>query len=828
METVHILLHAARRLRHAPLFAVMSVLTLAIGIGASALMLSVVSTILMKPLPYGDPDRIEMLWGSYPDANPGVPEQPTHGAVFSIIRDHTKAFESIAAFRGVSLNLGESTAPERLDGVAATGEFFQALGVTAAMGRFFERANETPGDDHVVVLSDALWRRRFGADTRILGRVLTLNGEPYTVIGVARAGFAFPRGSEMPGAFQFAAMPELWVPLKPPSEGIADLAIVGRLRAGTTHLAARQDMDRVMAVVERSIPVVKNSRPRELLVPLRQQIVGDVTQMLMSLMGGVALVLVIACVNTAQLLLARLQTMRREVAMRAALGATRLRLAGEVIAEVVLLVAAGGAAGIALGSAGIDLLRAYGSARLPRAAEFAFDARFAGAALGVIVIAAIAVSIVPFLFGGRADLMAALRSGGRGAGTRGISAKARRALIVSELAGSLVLVASAGLLVRSLSQQMSAKLGFDAVHGATFEVSLPPIRYPERPYLTGMEHAAAVRFLGAALDNIRALPGVSAAGIGKPLPLSGEQQASVFTPDGQLPSLPTGALSPIAQFTVASPGMIRALGATMLVGRDFSEDDRSDGVPVVIVNESMAAWLWPGKDAVGRRIHVGGPQDPRPWPWMTVIGVVGNMKRYALTETPRPEMIVPYTQNPYLTFGTMQFVVRSNLQTSALMPAIQRAIAEADPTIPIAHARTIDALVATSASNARFVTRFMESFGVVALLLTIVGVYGVIAYSVQQRRQEFAVRRALGAGTHEILRLVLGEGLNLAAVGVAVGLSLTVAAGLGLRHLLFGVAPFDPATMLASIVVIAAVALAASLVPALAAARVEPRAALEE
>ena len=827
-NTVHILLHAARRLRHAPLFAVMSVLTLAIGIGASALMLSVVSTILLKPLPYGDPDRIEMLWGSYPDANLGVPEQPTHGAVFSIIRDNTKAFESIAAFRGASLNLGESTAPERLDGVAATGEFFQALGVTAAMGRFFERANETPGDDHVVVLSDALWRRRFGADMSIIGRVLTLNGELYTVIGVARAGFAFPRGSEMPGDFQFAAMPELWVPLKPPSEGIADLAIVGRLRAGTTHFAARQDMDRVMAVVERSIPVVKNSHPRALLVPLRRQVVGDVTQMLMSLIGGVALVLLIACVNTAQLLLARLQIRRREVAMRAALGATRLRLAGEVMAEVVLLVAAGGAAGIAAGSAGIGLLRAYGAGQLPRAAELAFDARFAAAALGVMVIAAIAVSILPLLFGGGADLMTTLRSGGRGTGTRGISGKARRALIVSELAGSLVLVASAGLLVRSLSQQMSAKLGFDAVHGATFEVSLPPIRYPERAFNTGMEHAAAVRFLGAALDNIRALPGVSAAGIGKPLPLSGEQQASVFTPEGELPSLPPDALSPIAQFTVASQGMIRALGATMLVGRDFSEADRTDGLPVVIVNESMAAWLWPGKNAVGRRLHVGGPHDRRPFPWMTVIGVVGNMKRYALTEAPRPEMIVPYTQNPYLTFGTMQFVVRSNLQTSALMPSIQRAIAAADPTIPIAHARTIDDLVATSASNARFVTRFMESFGMVALLLTIVGVYGVIAYSVQQRRQEFAVRRALGAGTHEILQLVLAEGLKLAAVGIAVGLSLTVAAGLGLRHLLFGVSPFDLVTVLASIVVIAGVSLAASLIPAVAAARVEPRAALEE
>jgi predicted permease len=832
LATVHLLLHAARRLRNAPLFSVMSVLTLAIGIGASALMLSVVSTILLKPLPYGEPERIEMVWGSYPDANLGVPEQPTHGAVFSIIRDNIEAFESIAAFRGASLNLGDSTAPERLDGVAATGEFFRALGVTPARGRFFERANESPGEDHVVVLSDALWRRRFGAETSIIGRVLTLNGEPYTVIGVARAGFAFPRGSEMPGDFQFAATPELWVPLKPPQEGIADLAIVGRLKAGITHLAARQDMDRVMAVVERSIPVVKNSKPRALLVPLRKQVVGDVTEMLLSLIGGVALVLLIACVNTAQLLLARLQARRREVAMRAALGATRLRLAGEVMAEIALLVAAGGAAGIALGSVGIDLLRAYGTAQLPRAAELAFDARFAAAALGVVVIAAVAVSLVPLVLGsgagGGADLMTTLRSGGPGAGASGISGKARRALIVSELAGSLVLVASAGLLVRSLSQQMNAKLGFDAVHGATFEVSLPPIRYPERAFDTGMEHPAAVQFLGAALDNIRALPGVSAAGIGKPLPLSGEQQASVFTPEGELPSLPPEAFSPIAQFTVASQGMIRALGATMLAGRDFSDADRAEGVPVVIVNESMAAWLWPGKNAVGRRLHVGGPRDRRPFPWMTVIGVMGNMKRYALTETPRPEMIVPYTQNPYLTFGTMQFVVRSNLQTAALMPEIQRAIAAADPSIPIAHPRTIDDLVATSAANARFVTRFMESFGLVALLLTIVGVYGVIAYSVQQRRQEFAVRRALGATTREILRLVLAEGLALAAVGVAIGLSLTVAAGLSLRHLLFGVSPFDLVTLLASMVVIAGLALAASLVPAVAAARVEPRAALEE
>jgi predicted permease len=456
-----------------------------------------------------------------------------------------------------------------------------------------------------------------------------------------------------------------------------------------------------------------------------------------------------------------------------------------------------------------------------------FDTQSAFAALGAIALAAIMVSIVPMRLGSRVQLMDTLRSGGRGAGLRGISIKARRVLVVGELAGSLVLVTSAGLLVRSLSHQLNAKLGFDAVHGVTFEVSLPPISYPERPFATGMEHAAAVRFLSAALDNIRALPGVTAAGIGKPLPLSGAQQASVFTPEGEMPALRLGAISPIAQFSVASADMIRALGTSIIAGREFSTDGTASPA-VVIVNESMARWLWPGKNAIGKRIHVGTREDPRRWPWMTVIGVVANMKRYTLTETPRPEMIVPYTQNPYLTFGTMQFVIRSNLETSALLTQVQRAVAAADPTIPVAHVRTIDDLVATSASNARFATRFMAAFGVVALLLTIVGVYGVIGYSVQQRRQEFGVRRALGAGPREILQLILRECLGLTGVGIALGFALTAVAGLGMRPLLFDVSPFDPITLMGSIVVIAAATIAASLIPAASAARVEPRAALED
>jgi predicted permease len=819
--------HAARQIRRTPLVSGASMLTLAIGIGACALMMSVVSTVLLKPLPYGDPDRLVMSWGWYPNANLGFPEQPTHGAVFTIMRDNTQALATLAAFRAASFNLGDDVNPERLDGIEATGEFFATLGVPTQIGHFFARDNETPGSDRVVVLSDGIWRRRFGADPNVLGRTLTLNAEPYIVIGVARPGFAFPRGSEMPGNFQFASTPDLWVPLKPPTGGVADLAIVGRLRPGISVPAARDDMDRVMAVVQRTIPVVKNSRPGELLIPLRQQVVGDVQGMLASLLVAVLLVLVIASVNTAQLVVAQLHGRRRDLAIRAALGSSTLRLAGEVLAEVALLVAAGGAAGVAAGIAGLRILRAFGTAHLPRAAELTFDARSALAALGVIALAAILVGVIPMLVDRRRPLIELLR--GRGVARGGPHLRVRRALIIGELAASLVLVTCAGLLVRSLLLQLAAKRGFDAVHGVTFEVSLPPGRYPERPFATGIDHTAALRFFDAALDNLRALPGVSAAGIGKPLPLSGAQQATVFTPEGELPALSPGTLSPIAQYTVASPRMLRALGTTVLAGRDFSAADRADGLPVVIVNEAMAGWIWPGRSALGRRIRLGRPEEhARVWPWMTVVGVVSNIKRYALTETPRPEMIVPYTQNPYVTFGTMQFVVRSSLETSAAIRAIQRAIASADPTIPIARVRTIDDLVASSTSNARFATLFMASFGIVALVLTTVGVYGVIGYGVAQRRQEFGVRRALGADRRDVLWLIVREGLSLGAAGVAAGVVLTVAAAFGLRQLLYGISPFDAGTLATSIVVVVAVTVAASIVPAAAATRIEPRAALED
>ncbi len=343
--------HAVRRLWRAPLFTVTSVLTLTIGIGACALMMSLVSTVLLKPLPYARPERIEMIWGYYPGADLGFPEQPTHGRVFTVIRDNIQAFETVAAFRAASYNLGDATDPERLDGIQATGEFFPTLGVVPELGYFFKRENETPGNDRVAVLSDGLWRRRFGADAHVLGRAITLNPEPYTIIGVAGPGFAFPRGSEMPGDFQFAATSDVWVPLLPATRGPSDLAIVGRLRPGATFAAARNDMDRTIDIVDRTLAVPKG-QIQQSLVPLRTQVVGHVELMLVSLLAGVVLVLIIACVNTAQLLLAQLQVRRREMAVRAALGASTRMLAVEVFAEVLVLTLIGGAAGVALGVAG--------------------------------------------------------------------------------------------------------------------------------------------------------------------------------------------------------------------------------------------------------------------------------------------------------------------------------------------------------------------------------------------------------------------------------------------------------------------------------------------
>jgi putative ABC transport system permease protein len=401
-------------------------------------------------------------------------------------------------------------------------------------------------------------------------------------------------------------------------------------------------------------------------------------------------------------------------------------------------------------------------------------------------------------------------------------------LIIGQLAGSLALVSCAGLLARSLYHQLHAARGFSSAHGVTFELSLPKSRYPEVQQRTSMEHEASVPFLAQALVNLRAIPGVEAAALGKPLPLSGGQEASVFVPDGALPPSRDGSPTPVAQYTLASPGMFRALGTPILAGRDFADSDRRNTQPVVVINQAMAEWLWPNESAIGKRIRLGTVgMTPTP-PWMTVIGVVANIKRYSLTEKPLPEMIVPYTQDPYPTFNPMQFVVRSHGDLGSLTRAMRHAIASVDPTIPIAQVRTIDDLVTATSANARFIMSFTIGFGAAALVLAIVGMYGVMGYAVQQRRREVGIRRALGADTREIVRLVLGHTTRIATLGIGIGVVVALGAGWIVRGFLFDVRPFDPATLALAVIVVAVSALAASAFPVMSAARVEPKVALEE
>jgi len=815
--------HALRRLARERAFTLTAVSTLALGLAACVLMFNIVDAVLLSPLPFRQPERVVMVWQYVPSLGAGDALQPIGGKQLTVMRDNMPSFESVAGFRARPMNLGEDALPERIDAIQATGDFFAAVGVRPELGRFFSRSDEIPRETRPVVLSDALWRRRFGGDTHIIGRTIALNSEPYVVAGVAPPGFAFPRGAEMPPTFEFPARAELWVPIAPPAGGPEDMAIIARLRPGTAIVRARGELDQVTETMRKIYPGAKAFFGTEA-VPLREQLVGESARLFLSLLAAVTLLLLIACVNTAQLQLAQLQRRRRDLAVRGALGAPAWRLVLGSVVDVLAVAFLAGVAGTGMALAGFHVVRAQLSDKFPLVANASFDMRTLIVALTATIVVGLAAGVGASLFGSRIPLIETLRRGGRGMGAAAGAERLRRILIIVEVTMAVVLVAMAGLMGKSLARQLRTELGFTAPNGVTFELTLPRNRYPERQGPTYMEHPAGARFIAAALEQIRAIPGIDAAAMGKPLPLSGSQEWTVFSAENR----PQPENGPIvgADYTVASDGMFRALGTPIIAGRDFNTTDREDGLPVVIVNRAMEKWLWPGQSGVGKRIRLGGPKSSAPW--MTVVGVAADMRRYALTDTTRPEMIVPYTQKPYPTFSTLQFVVRSTLPADHLAATIQRAVARVDPTIPVSRIRTIDDLISDSSASARFASRCMTAFGASALFLAMIGLYGVVAYSVLQRRQEFGVRRALGASAAQIVALVAREASALTLAGIAIGVVVALGAGFAIRHLLYGVASYDVPTLAGTIGVLGVAGLLAAVAPAWRAARVEPRTALEE
>jgi predicted permease len=755
--------YGVRSMCKTPTFTAAAVLTLALGLGASLAVFSVVNGILLRPLPYPDSNRVAVLWRlAPPTASFGGDEFPWGRLDFRLFLKQAKAFDSLGAFQADSFNLTGTGEPVFLDGMRATSGFFPALGIAPALGRFYTAEEDRSGHEHVVVLSNHVWRERFAADRAILGRPIELNGFSYTVVGVMPAGFSFPHAEEMPAILEFPREAQLWVPL-PIAEsdrGPSELAVIGRLRGGLALTQAQAELDVFSHIYQRQFPASKEwSKSRA--VSLEKQIVGDTRRPLLMLLGAVALVLLIACSNVAGLVLTRSLGRQREFQLRAALGAGYGRLMRQLLTESLLLVAAGGAFGVALAEAGILFVKRFGPSNLPRLQEVSLDLTAVAACIGIMLLTGMLVGLAPAIGAVRATLADSLKSGLRIAGAQ-LSPSLRYALLIGQVALTLVLAISAGLLARTFYSLLSADGGFKADRVLTFELSLPPAKYstPDR----------MAQLYRQALQTLQALPVIESAGMVHAVPMGGAPDATVIRIAGRT-SLP--GQQPYANYMFSSPGYFAAVHTPLLRGRDFLDSDTLDSAPVTIVNQAMADALWPGDDAVGKQVGVATIR----YPLRTVIGVVANVKQSSLRETTAPQMYVPYSQNEIKTWPpmqTMQVALRTIADPGSITASVREAMHSVDPDLPLAKVATLDALVDRSLTQSRFAMLLLTAFGGLALTLSSIGMHGVISHTVTQRTHEIGVRIALGAHRTQVFGMVLIHGARLAIAGIALGIDRSV------------------------------------------------------
>ncbi|MBZ5605789.1 MAG: ABC transporter permease [Acidobacteriia bacterium] len=806
--------YALRGMRKSPAFSAAVILTMGLAVGASTAVFSVVNGVLLRPLPYPQAERIAMVWRLAPVSTAfGGDEYPWGRLDFSLFQQQTKAFESLGAFQPDTFNLTGSGEPAFLEGMRASAGFFPALGVLPAIGRFYNAEEDRKGRELVVVLSDRLWRDRFGADRNIVGRAIELNGLDYTVVGVMPPGFSFPHAEELPATLEFPREAQLWVPLAiAPERGPNELAVVGRLAPHATILQAQAELDVFAGTFARMFPTAKDwSRSRA--VSLQKQIVGDTDRPLWLLLAAVGLVLLIASSNVAGLVLARSLGRRREFHLRAALGAGRGRLVRQLLTENLLLAGAGGVLGIALAAAGIQFVKNFGPQSLPRLREVSLDPTVFAFCLVVTPLAGLLFGLAPGIGLAGAGAADSLKTGTRIAG-RQFSSKLRNCLLIGQVALALMLVIAAGLLVRTFYGLLSADRGFRAEHVLTFEISLPPAHYPDPGHMA--------QLYSRTLHALRSLPGVEAAGLVHAVPMGGAPDATGIRVPGHV-AKPNEQL--YANYMFASSGYFAAAGTPLLEGRDFSDLDTLDSMHVAVVNRAMANALWPGESAVGKHVGVA---DTR-YPVRTVIGVVANVKQSSLREEAAPQMYVPYSQSEIVGWPpmqTMQIALRTAADPAGMTASIRQAMRSVDPALPLAKVAALTTLVQQSLAQPRFAMLLLAAFSVLALVLASVGMYGAISYSVAQRTQEIGIRMALGAERATVFGMVLSQGARLTAAGIAIGLVGAEGTMRLLSGFLYGVRPADPLTFGAVSALLAAVALLACYLPARRAMRVDPIIAL--
>lgn len=806
--------YGARMLLNNPGFTLIAVLTLGLGIGANTAIFSVVNGVLLRPLPYHEPERIVTL------LNYG--RGPVSPANFLDFRSDSQSFAQMAAAEAWGGTLAGADRAEAIGGLRMGEGLFAMLGEQPLLGRTLQSEDYQPGKDHVVALSHKLWQRAFGGDPNVVGRNITLSGESYTVVGVMPPQFQFPPF--------WSTRAEMWAPLDLRSRATArggnSLRVFARLKPGVTLQQAQSEVDAINSRLTQAYPEA-NAGLNVRVDPLNEKVVGNVRQALLILSGAVGFVLLIACANVASLLLARAATRASETAVRVALGASRWRVVRQLLTESLLLSLGGAVVGILLAMWGVDWLTTLlsgnsssFSARLPRLGEIRIDATALGFTLAVSLLTSLLFGLVPALAASKPDLNQTLKESGRGAGgRRGL----RESLVVIELALALVMLIGAGLLMNSFLKLQSVDSGFNPRNALAMTVSL----------------AGAAQYVGPAreafyqrlTDRLTALPGVESVSAINHLPLAGDLWTRTLTIEGR--PLPAPGQGIEVAFRVSRPGYFRTMGIPLRAGRDFTERDMPDAPGVIILNETLARRHWPSEDPIGKRVTLDDPRDNSRGPrWLTVVGVVKDVKQDSWTDAPMNEIYLPFQQNRDFYAGTarhfapMTLVVRASVEPQSLAAAAQETVRSLDRSLPVSSVSTMEQVIADTLWQQRFNLQLIGIFAALAMTLAAIGLYGVMSYSVAQRTREVGLRMALGASRRDVLKLVVGRGMKLALAGVALGLIASLALTRLMEKLLFGVSATDFSTFAVIAVLLMLVALLACWIPARRATKVDPMIAL--
>lgn len=808
---MHDLRFAFRSLRKQPGFAAIAVLTIALGVGANSAIFSVVDAVMLRPLPFQDADRVVVV-------NEHTPQFPTLSLSAENFRDvcaQARSFQACGAFRNTTFNLSGRSEPQRIPAKMLTANLLALLGVTPALGRSFSAGEDKPGAPAVAILSDGIWRARFGSDPGILGMRVLLDGQPYTVIGVLPATFRLfqPADVLVPiGAF-LAAQPadRSWHP------GILPLA---RLAPGVSIQQARTEIAGIAERLERAYPET-NTNVSMFVTRAQDLLVQGVRTALLVLLAAVGGVLLIACINVAGLLLARGLTRRRDVAVRVALGAGHVRIIRHLLSESLLISLAGGAAGLMLAAFSVPLLVQLVGPTLPRADMVVVDLRVVAFTLATAILTGIVFGTVPAVQSARIDVREALSEGGRtGPSTSVWQRQARGALVICEIAVTLVLTIAAALLIRSFARLQQVTPGFVVEHALAAELPFSSAKYDD--------DALRTTTVQQVIDRVCAVPGVRSAAVTTFLPMSGAGATIHFNIKGRPPAGPDQYT--LAGYRAVSGKYFETLGIRLVRGRLIDERDRRGSPPVIVINETMTRTYFGHENALGQRIQLGATPDPDPqFPYMEVVGVVGDVRQTPDAEA-KSEMYVPYAQYPdqFLRrmYSNVNLVVRAEGRAPQLAAAVRDVVRGIDSDQPVANIRSLDDVIAASVTQPRFRTLLLTLFAGLALALAGVGIYGLLAHGVAQRLNEFGIRLALGASPSGVLRLVLREGLTLAAVGLAFGVVGAAVAVRALSAVIYDVSPWDPLAWIAAIVMLLAVSLLASWLPARRALRVDPVVAL--